>query len=123
MDFIKPRADEPVLVKTTRNAFTSTNLQQILDAAPGGAVRRLAITGIQTEQCCETSARLACDLGYDVDFVIDGTMTFPILDKASGEELSTDEIKRRTLFMLRDRFARITPTGDLVEELRQKATA
>jgi nicotinamidase-related amidase len=117
MDFITPRAGEPVLVKTTRNAFTSTDLGRLLTT---GGVRRLAITGIQTEQCCETSARLAADLGYDVDFVIDATLTFPILDRATGEELSTDEIRRRTEFMLRERFARITPTVELVEELRAK---
>ncbi len=27
MDFLKPRADEPVMVKNTRNCFTSTTLQ------------------------------------------------------------------------------------------------
>lgn len=120
MDFIAPRAQERVLVKTTRNAFTSTDLQQILDK---GGVRRLAITGIQTEQCCETSARLAADLGYDVDFVMDGTLTFPILNRATGEELSTEDIRHRTEFMLRERFARITPADDLVGELRQATTA
>ena len=36
----------------------------------------LAICGIQTNVCCETTARLACDLGYDVSFVIDATHTF-----------------------------------------------
>src|SRR6266705_4930122 len=30
MDFVKPRADEPVMVKTTRNCFTSTTLQSYL---------------------------------------------------------------------------------------------
>jgi hypothetical protein len=40
--------------------------------------RRVAITGIAMEQCCETTARVASDLGYAVDFVIDATMTFPI---------------------------------------------
>jgi nicotinamidase-related amidase len=114
MDFLEPRQGEPVLVKTTRNAFTSTELQSLL-AARG--VRRLAITGIQTEQCCETTARVATDLGYDVDFVIDATLTFPIADPATGEELSTDEIVRRTEFVLRGRFARITGVEPLVREL------
>ena len=70
MDFLTVQEGEPLLVKSTRNAFTSTDLQQIL-AARG--VRRLAVTGIQTEQCCETTTRLAADLGYDVDFVMEAT--------------------------------------------------
>jgi len=114
MDFLVPAPDEPVLTKNTRNAFTSTDLQSRLEAR---GVRRLAIAGIQTEQCCETTARLAADLGYDVDFVIDATLTFPIADPATGEELATDEILRRTEFVLRKRFARITPVDELVREL------
>ena len=54
------------------------------------------ITGISTEQCCETTTRVAADLGYDVDFVTEATPTFPITDEATGEVLSTDEIVRRT---------------------------
>ena len=115
MDFIAPRAGEPVLVKTTRNAFTSTDLRSILDRLE---VRRLAICGIQTEQCCETTARLAADLGYDVDFVMEATLTFPIPDPATGEELSTAEIVRRTAYVLRGRFARIVQVADLERELR-----
>jgi nicotinamidase-related amidase len=114
MDFIAVREGEPVLVKTTRNAFTSTRLQELLTAA---GVRRLAIAGIQTEQCCETTARLAADLGYDVDFVIDATLTFPIADPETGEELSTAEILRRTEFVLRRRFARITPVERLIRQV------
>ena len=114
MDFLQPAPDEPVLVKNTRNAFTSTDLQRRLEAR---GVRRLAITGIQTEQCCETTARLAADLGYDVDFVIDATLTFPLADPATGEELATDEILRRTEFVLRRRFARITAADQLAAEV------
>src|SRR5262249_26280067 len=102
--------------KTTRNVFTSTDLQPWLMAH---GVRRIAITGIQTEQCCETSARVAADLGYAVDFVIDATMTFPIPDWDNpGRELGTDAIIERTVFALRRRFARVVRTETLLEELR-----
>jgi nicotinamidase-related amidase len=115
MDFISVAAGERVLTKSTRNAFTSTDLGQILASL---GVERVAICGIQTEQCCETTTRLAADLGYDVDFVIDATLTFPILDAETGDELSTAEILRRTEFVLRGRFARITPVTRLVAELQ-----
>jgi nicotinamidase-related amidase len=118
MDFLAPAPGEPVLVKNTRNAFTSTNLQELLREK---GVERLVITGIQTEQCCETTTRLAADLGYDVDFVTEATMTFPIPNPETGEELSTDEILRRTEFVLRRRFARIATVGGLVAELEKTA--
>ena len=116
MDFITPRTDEPVLVKTTRNCFTSTMLQSYLLEK---AVRRLAITGIQMEQCCETTARLAADLGYAVDFVTEATMTFPIPNwDRPGEELSVDAIRERTEYALRRRFARIATVDQLSSEIK-----
>jgi nicotinamidase-related amidase len=119
MDFlVRQEEEEPLLIKNTRNAFTSTNLQDLLWEK---GVERLVITGIQTEQCCETTTRLAADLGYDVDFVTEATMTFPIADPATGDELSTDEILRRTEFVLRGRFARIAKVDSLVEELASVA--
>lgn len=120
MDFLAPAPGEPVLIKNTRNAFTSTNLQELLREK---GVERLAITGIQTEQCCETTTRLAADLGYDVDFVTEATMTFPIANPETGEELSTDEILRRTEFVLRRRFARIATVDGLVTELARAAVS
>jgi len=117
MDFLDRRPEEPLLHKTTRNCFTTTPLQRML-ALQG--VRRLAITGIQTEQCCETTARLAADLGFQVDFVMDATRTFPIAHREDGRlvgELGVAEIIERTAFALRDRFARIVETARLVGEL------
>jgi nicotinamidase-related amidase len=118
MDFLAPAPGEPVLVKNTRNAFTSTNLQQIL--AERG-VERVVITGISTEQCCETTARVAADLGYDADFVTEATRTFPILDPETGEDAPADEIVRRTELVLRGRFARIATVDGLVRELEEAA--
>src|SRR6266850_1643198 len=119
MEFIKPRTDEQLIQKNTRNAFTSTGLSALLLEK---GVRRVAITGIQMEQCCETTARVAADLGYAVDFVIDGTMTFPIPNHDNpGEELGVDAIRERTEYALRRRFARITTVAQLEAELKERS--
>src|SRR3954468_647914 len=119
MDDLAPRSTEPVIQKNTRNAFTSTGLSALLLEK---GVRKVAITGIQMEQCCETTARVAADLGYAVDFVIDSTMTFPIpnWDKP-GEELGVDAIRERTEYALRKRFARITTVAQLEAELKERS--
>jgi nicotinamidase-related amidase len=117
MDFIKPRRDEPVLIKnTTRNCFTTTPLQPYLFEKN---VRRVTICGMGTEMGGETTARVAFDLGYAVDFVTEATMTFPIpnWDKP-GEELGVDAIRERTEYALRKRFARIVTVAEMVGELR-----
>jgi nicotinamidase-related amidase len=116
MDFIQPRSGEPVLIKNTRNCFTSTPLQPYLLEK---GVRRVAIAGIQMEQCCETTARVAADLGYAVDFVTEATMTFPIPNWDNpGNELDVDAIRERTEYALRRRFARIVTIAELTEELK-----
>jgi nicotinamidase-related amidase len=122
MDGLSAAEGEPVLTKTSRNAFTTTNLQQLLTAR---GVRELVICGIQTEQCCETTARLAADLGYDVTFVTDATATFPIphrdappdrdLDDvlADPRTLGVDDIVARTEYALARRFATIASVKEL----------
>lgn len=74
-------------------------------------VDRVIVSGIRTEQCCETTTRHASDLGFAVDFVSEATLTFPMTD-ASGREWSADEIKARTELVLADRFARIATVED-----------
>ena len=69
-------------------------------------IRRIIISGIRTEQCCETTTRHASDLGYTVDYVGEATLTFPMTD-ATGREWSAAEIRARTELVLADRFARI----------------
>jgi nicotinamidase-related amidase len=119
MDEIKPRSTEVVIQKNTRNVFTSTGLSALLLEHD---VRRVAITGIQMEQCCETSARVAADLGYAVDFVIDATMTFPIPNHDKpGEELGVEAIRERTEYALRRRFARITTVAEVEKELKERS--
>jgi nicotinamidase-related amidase len=117
MEFLDRRETDPLLVKNTRNAFTSTDLQARLDAI---GVRRVVICGISTEQCCETTTRVAADLGYDVDFVTEATATFPIATPAGV--LSTDAIIERTEAVLRGRFARIVTVNEVTQELLVSAT-
>ncbi|GGX63054.1 cysteine hydrolase family protein [Streptomyces fructofermentans] len=104
-----PKPGEPVLHKTSHNAFTTTNLQQLLTAA---GVRELLVCGIRTEQCVETTTRVGSDLGYRMVFVTDATTTNPIGD------LGAQEIIERTEAVLRDRFARIATVAELAAEVR-----
>jgi len=95
--------------KHVHNAFTDTGLDRWLR---GRGITRLIIAGIRTEQCCETTTRVASDLGYEVDFVGDATLTFPMVDAKSGREFSAAEIRERTELVLRDRFARIATVAE-----------
>lgn len=69
-------------------------------------IRRVIVCGIRTEQCCETTARHASDVGYAVDYVTEATLTFAITDR-HGQRWTPAQIKARTEFVLDERFARI----------------
>ena len=74
-------------------------------------VRKLIVSGIRTEQCCETTTRHASDLGFDVDFVSEATLTFPMTAR-DGRTYTPAEIRARTELVLADRFARIATVDE-----------
>lgn len=69
-------------------------------------IRRVIVSGIRTEQCCETTTRHASDSGYEVDYVTEATLTFTMTDR-NGRVWAPQEIKARTELVLDERFARI----------------
>ena len=90
--------------KHTHNAFTDTGLDLWLRRQ---GVARLIVTGMRTEQCCETTARVGSDIGYAVDFVTEATLTFPMTHAGTSVTFSAADIKIRTELVLAGRFARI----------------
>ena len=116
---------EPVITKTSFNAFYTTNLQQLLTSA---GIVEVVVCGIRTEQCAETTARAAAGLGYEVTFVTDATATHPIEHRdappgrpleeilADPRTLQVDDIIARTEYALAGRFAAIRTVADLTGE-------
>jgi len=88
-------------------AADGTPLLQWLHAR---GIGELLITGIRTEQCCETTARHASDLGFGVRYVTDATLTFPMRSR-SGREFSSAELRERTELVLEDRFAKVVASA------------
>lgn len=64
------------------------------------------VSGIRTQQCCETTTRHASDCGYEIDFISEATMTFAMTDR-NGRSCSAQSIKERTEMVLDGRFARV----------------
>jgi len=75
-------------------------------------IEELLVTGIRTEQCCETTTRHASDAGFKVRFVGDATLTFPMQSR-SGRKFSTAEIRERTELVLDGRFAQVVSTAEV----------
>jgi len=107
--FVRPLAelklDKPDLefFKFRHSAFVGSPLEVYLIE---NGIRRLVISGIRTEQCCETTTRHGSDLGWQVDYVTEATHTMPLTD-AAGKTWTAEEIKARTAAVLDGRFARV----------------
>ncbi|HWS32677.1 MAG TPA: isochorismatase family protein [Actinoplanes sp.] len=125
VDELTPADGEPLLVKTVHNAFTTTNLQHLLTVA---GVRSITVAGLRTEQCVETTARFASDLGYQVVFALDATSTSPIPhpDAPAGQTveelladsrtLSAEDVVARTVYALAGRFATVKTVSEIIGE-------
>jgi ureidoacrylate peracid hydrolase len=72
IDAITPSEDEIVIPKTSSSVFVSTNIDYVLRNL---GKRYLILSGLVTDQCIESAARDACDLGYLVTVVTDACTT------------------------------------------------
>jgi nicotinamidase-related amidase len=106
------RGEPDLLVKKSVNSsFLGTP-----DLAAWLRERRLdsvAICGITTNHCCETTARMGANLGFRVLFALDATHAFDrrALD---GGLIGADDLARVTAANLNGEFATIAATEELV---------
>jgi nicotinamidase-related amidase len=115
---LKPELDgvEPALVVTkhVHSAFSGdTDLHGWLQQR---SIGQIVICGIQTNRCCETTARVGGDLGYDVRFAIDATHTFGE-ESPDGTPLVADLFARVTATNLHGHFAQVVRTDDVLAAL------
>lgn len=69
-------------------------------------IGHVIVTGIRTEQCCETTTRHASDAGFKVTYALDATLTFPMVSR-SGRTFLPAELMERTELVLNGRFATV----------------
>jgi nicotinamidase-related amidase len=85
-------------------------------------IGRVIVCGIRTEQCCETTTRHASDLGYEVDFVSEATLTWEMMDR-QGRMWFPEEIRARTELVLHGRFATVVTVEQALERAAMEVAA
>ncbi|GAA2029160.1 cysteine hydrolase family protein [Agromyces tropicus] len=112
---------KPVVADAPHDLFVTKNVNSAFYGAPDlhawlgeRGIRRLVVCGIQTNQCVETTARMAGNLGYDVVLPIDATHTFD-LEGPGGVRLAAADLARATAVNLHGGgFATVTTTDDVL---------
>jgi bifunctional isochorismate lyase / aryl carrier protein len=91
---LSPAPDEPVFTKSTYDAFRGTGLEGFLR---GAGATQVLVAGALTQLCCETTARAAFVLGFEVYIAADATATSTealhlgsLIGLASGVAVVTD---------------------------------
>lgn len=77
--------------------------------------RRLIISGMRMERCCETTARHSCDLGFKIDFVTEPSYT-TAHRHTGGRLYSASEIRERTELVLHLRFVTIRTVDEVLAQ-------
>jgi nicotinamidase-related amidase len=110
---VMPIPGEVVIGKNYANAFRDTSLLETLRRL---GVKKLVICGMQTHMCVEATTRAAADLGFDVTVVHDACATRAL--SFNGVEVPAPEVHAAALAAMRDGYARIVSTDEMLTELR-----
>ena len=117
-DFV---SGEPDLL-VTKSVNSSFHGSPDLDAwLKGQGISGIVVCGITTNHCCETTARVGGNLGYDVVFALDATHTF---DRTGpdGFVVDGDTLARVTAANLHGEFATVMSTAEIQSLLRSSSS-
>ncbi len=101
---IAPIGDEIIINKTASGVFNSTNLEYVLRNM---GITGLFVVGVYSNECVSTAIRDACDLGFYVTLIEDGCATV------------TPELQNATLTTMKDRYARVLTTEQVIHEVKR----
>ncbi len=105
---VAPLEGETVIEKPRPNAFSSTILQERLEAF---GKQEVILAGFMTHMCVSSTARAALDLGYRTTIVTGATATRD-LPGPDGTTVEAPALQLASLAALADRFAILAPTTD-----------
>lgn len=107
---VAPLGDEPVVLKHQNSSFIGTDLEQRLRDA---GITHVVITGLTTDHCVSTTARMAGNLEFVTFFVADATATFERTGP-NGQHYDAQLMHDVNLASLHREFATVVDTRELL---------
>ena len=106
---------EHYVQKTLPSAFVGTDLEVWLEA---NGIDTVVISGYMTQFCCDSTAKHAMHLGYNVEFFSDGTATLGFENSAGA--VSAEELHRAILVQQAARFSYVLSVDEWIEKTSSK---
>ena len=110
---IEKRDRNLLIEKTLPGSFTGTQLEAWLRER---GIDTLAIAGYMTQMCCDTTSRQAVHLGFNVEFLSDGTGTLAVANAAGA--VTAEELHRAILVTQAMRFASVLTVKEWLARLK-----
>lgn len=110
---IKDVKSAHTIEKTMASSFVGTDLEAWLRK---NAIDTVVISGYMTQHCCDTTARYAHHMGFNVEFLSDATGTLAF--ENAGGKATAEELHRATLVEQAFRFSNVMNTKEWVEAVR-----
>lgn len=108
---IEKRKRDVLIEKSLPGSFTGTELEKWLREK---GIERVAICGYMTQMCCDTTARQAFHLGFQVDFLSDATGTLSVQNSAGS--ISDCDLHRAVMVTMAMKFASVRRTEEWIAE-------
>ena len=108
---VQAKGHQYLVEKNLPGSFTGTELDAILKQE---AVDTVVISGYMTQMCCDTTARQAFHMGYQVEFLSDATGTLDISNNAGS--VKAEEL-HRAILVTQVMFSRILTTEEWISGL------
>lgn len=108
-----PQAEEILIIKHVNSAFIETDLKEKLDQQK---IDHLVVLGLTSNHCVSTSTRMAGNYGFQTFLVADATATFGRIG-IHGEKFTAEIIHATALASLKDEFATILNTEDILQKI------
>ncbi|HEX2911436.1 MAG TPA: cysteine hydrolase family protein [Chloroflexia bacterium] len=112
---IAERPYDHYIEKTLPGTFTGTDLEEWLKA---NEIDTVVISGYMTQHCCDTTARQAFHLGYNVEFLSDATGTLAFTNAAGS--VTAEELHRAILVAQQVRMSKVISSADWIEKISQE---
>ena len=107
---IAGRSYAELIEKNLPGSFSNTRLEKWLR---DNSIDTVTICGYMTHMCCDTTARQAMHLGFQVEFLSDATGTISLSNYAG--DISADGLQRAILAVQAARFSKVMTTGEWIK--------
>jgi nicotinamidase-related amidase len=111
---IASKHHDRLIEKTLPGSFTETNLEDYLKQ---NNIDTITIAGFMTQMCCDTTARQAFELGFNVEFLSDATGTLDVFNYAGY--VSAEELHRSILITQAMKFSKVLKVDEWIKTLKE----